>query len=138
MDVTLKRIDYLPEGIFGEIRDAAGDLIAVTLEHAYDDQVGGWTTKVAGGIYTCVRHAPNRLPYETFMLENVPPFQTHPVTGILIHIGNFNKDSDGCILIGTNLSMIGGVQAIANSKAAFDQFMQMQDGLSSFRLSIFD
>ena len=49
-----------------------------------------------------------KLPY----LESVPGFE-----GILIHIGNFSKDTDGCILVGKN--NIKG--QVSNSTETFKQ-----------------
>ncbi len=52
------------------------------------------------------------------MLIDVPGF-----TGIRIHIGNFPKDTEGCILVGTKL----GIDKVVNSKIAFDGLMQHFD-----------
>lgn len=94
------------------------------------------TPKVAAGVYTCVRHAPNRLPYVTFELQGVPDFQGNPVTGILIHIGNFNKDSDGCILLGAVLYAITEPWMIRSSTPTFNKFMALQSSVDSFTLTI--
>lgn len=137
MDIKLSRKQFLPDGIFGEFSDESGSVIATTLEHAYDDGQGGWIPKVAAGVYTCVRHAPNRLPYETFMLENVPPFQGKPVDGILIHVLNFNHESEGCIGIGKSFTVLpSGTHCLVKSRAAFDDFMNLQSGIGAFKLTI--
>lgn len=131
MNLALTRKEFKKTGVYGELRDEHDALIAVTLEHVY--QVNGlWTPKVAPGTYNCVRHAPNKLPYETFMLENVPDFQGKPVSGILLHCGNYNKDSEGCILVG--LSVVSDM--IAHSRAAFATLMHLQQGLDHFKLTI--
>lgn len=123
------------EGIFGQIY-AAGSPIKLfsTLEHAYpyDSSNMSFTAKVAPGSYVCNRHAPNRLPYETFEIMNVPDFQGNPVSGILFHVGNFNRDSEGCILLGMRSSN----NAVIDSKVAFDQFMELQKGCDSFLIEI--
>jgi hypothetical protein len=135
MNLRLERMKYLKEGIFGQITDESGNQIAVTLEHSY---VNGTTitAKVAPWTYTCLRHAPNRLPYETFELQNVPDFQGKPVTGILLHIGNYNSDSDGCILLGDDTAWAVVPPMIDNSKIAFERFMELQQGVESFTLEI--
>lgn len=108
-------------------------MIAVTLEHGYD--IGGfWLPKVRAGIYNCVRHAPNRLPYETFMLENVPDFQGAPVSGILIHKANWERELEGCIAVG--LAAINNNEMITGSKLAFDKMMSLQAAVNSFKLTI--
>jgi hypothetical protein len=135
VNLKLERMKYLKEGVFGHILDESGNQIAVTLEHSY---VNGTTitAKVAPGTYTCLRHTPNRLPYETFELQNVPDFQGKPVTGILLHIGNYNSDSDGCILLGTDIAYATSPVMIDNSKIAFEKFMELQAGVNSFTLEI--
>jgi hypothetical protein len=123
MDCQLTRIHYLSTGIFGKIETPNVDFW--TCEHAYSTYNDTWQPKVAPGIYKCVRHMPDRLPYVTFVLENVPDFRNQSVSGILIHIGNFNQDSIGCILIGEDLNI--NVPMITKSKQAFAQFMALQE-----------
>lgn len=105
--------------------------MGVTLEHAYPEN-GLFVPKLASGKYVVKRHAPNRLPYETFEIQGVPDFQGSPVSGILIHVGNYNKDSEGCVLLGLHL----GVGCILESKIAFEQFMETQSGLDEFNLEV--
>jgi len=136
LEWTLDRTGYRSDGIFGILRDENGQTLAVTLEHAYANDSGGFEPKVAAGNYTCDRHAPNRLPYETFELQGVPDFQGKPVTGILIHILNFNSESDGCIGVGRSLAASPSGMMIANSKEAFEEIMNRLDGVQSFQLSI--
>lgn len=132
MDLKLNRTEKKESGIFGELYDGEGNLIAFTIEHAYQGIDGNYVPKVAPGEYQCVRHAPNRLPYETFMLECVPDFDGKQVTGILIHKGNFNKDSVGCILVGSSRDD----KMIMNSGKTFKKFMDMQSGVDSFTITI--
>jgi Family of unknown function (DUF5675) len=131
MNIKLVRNKYTKDGVFGTIFGEDGQQIAVSLEHSY---LYGTTltAKVKHGEYTCLRHAPNRLPYETFELENVPDFQGKPVTGVLIHCGNFDKNSEGCILVGETVS---GTM-ITNSKITFKTLMDLQIGVDSFTLTI--
>jgi hypothetical protein len=131
MDLILKRTQYREDGIFGELKTLDGRLIAVTLEHAYpigSPTVCAYQPKVAPGNYRCAKHAPNRLPYETYMLESVPDFQGQPVSGILIHILNFNEESEGCIGVGQGetFSTLKQEEMITASKLAFDNFMSYQ------------
>lgn len=52
-------------------------------------------------------------------LLDVPGFE-----GILIHIGNYTKDTDGCILVGTNSSK----GMVSNSTATFKKlYQELQD-----------
>lgn len=133
MDLTIKRLDYNDDGIFGHLEETdSGDSVAVTLEHAYysNNGDGSYSPKLPPGDYLCVR-GEHRLskgkPFTTFEVTNVPGH-----TGILFHPGNYNEDSDGCILLGTTLSF----SMISESRAAFSKFMALQDGVDEFTLTV--
>lgn len=138
MNLHLKRVEYRPDGIFGELLDEQGNLVAKTLEHAYPGYgpACSWVAKVHVGTYECVRHKPVRLSYETFMLKDVPDFMGKPVAGILIHVGNYDKDSEGCILLGDSVTESAGLKMVLHSRDTFQRFMAFQHGLPSFQLII--
>lgn len=135
MDLALVRTEFRPDGIFGELRDPGGELIVHTLEHGYGDGFGGIQPKLPDGQYTCVRgeHQLKNMPhlFETFEITNVPGH-----TNILIHVGNFDFDSEGCVLVGISVSQLNGRQALGASKSAFAKFMRVQDGCDSFQLTV--
>lgn len=96
---------------------------------------------MAPGTYNCTRHAPNRLPYETWELQNVPPFLGNPVSAILIHVGNYNNDSDGCILVGRRVVSnpdSPSENMITSSKNTFNRLMDLTKDLNSFTLTIME
>lgn len=128
---TLNRTSKSPDGVFGLMISDIGKTY-FTLEHAYIQTEGSIEPKIALGVYTCLRHPPNRLPYVTFEVTGVPNFMGQPVDGILIHIGNYQKDSIGCILLGTGQTDT----MVAHSKEAFDDFMSSLEGIDSFELTI--
>lgn len=119
-------------GIFSKMIAEDNSSSFAILEHAYFDGVSQYLPKVAAGSYPCVRHPPNRLPYETFMLQNVPPFQGNQVTGCLIHIANYNNDLDGCLGIGKCAQNT----MIEDSRIAYEEFMEIQKPVDSFILVI--
>lgn len=127
MNLTLQRTDFREDGIFSKL-SSANDQIAVTLEHSYDNK-----PKVPDGQYRCVRGI--------HQLEHGGQFETFEVTGvaghsgILFHVGNYNQDSEGCILLGQDISK-GASWMISNSKATFDKFMELQKGLNDFVLIV--
>lgn len=135
MDIILTRTQNNPEGIFGNFTDENGNEICVTLEHAYDDGNGGWTAKIPDGTYTCKRgqHQLTGManPFETFEITNVPGH-----SNILIHMGNFDKDSEGCVLVGRAIAGSGSSEMITSSVATFNAFMQLQIGVDSFTLTV--
>lgn len=130
MDCLLDRTDYTLDGVFGVLTSAAGDHICYTLEHGYEGEAGPWA-KLPLGTYTCQR-GPHRLhgmvkDFDTFEVLNVPGR-----TGILFHWGNYNKDSDGCILVGDK--KVGNM--VTSSRKMFAQFMALQAGVDTFTLTV--
>ena len=112
-------------GVFGEIKTLSGEHLFVTLEHVYS-----FGPKIQDGEYKCV--------LGTHRLLHGLDFQTYEITGIvghskvLFHYGNFNKDSDGCVLIGKEIQGI----MITDSRESFSRFMQIQNGLNEFSLIV--
>jgi len=133
MNLTLTRKSFTPEGIFGTLQDESGKVIAVTLEHSYSS-----LPKLAAGIYKCVlgKHTLKKrsFPFDAYQVMDVPAFQGVAVTGILIHFGNYNEDSEGCILVGSYVSPDG--KYICQSMKAFQSLMAIQKGAESFMLKV--
>lgn len=131
MDLTLTRNRFGANGIFGELNNASKNLNLVTLEHSFDLK-----PKLSPGTYTCVRGKHQLLdgkpPFVTFEITGVPDFQGNKVTKILFHTGNWNVDSEGCVILGCLL----GQGCVLESKIAFDRFMDLQTGCDSFTLVV--
>lgn len=125
MDLALVRTELRMDGIFSEVREISGDMLFVSLEHAFQDPFGAFVPKIPDGIYTCVRGM-HRLfgmihDFETFEITGVSGH-----TGLLFHTGNLNADSNGCVILGMNLAQISGMQAVSQSREAFAEFMSLQ------------
>ena len=140
MNLTLTRNQYRSDGVFSTLTDENGNVVARTLDHAYDDGNGGWTAKIQPGTYTC-QLGPHELegmtaPFQTFEVLNVPDFQGAPVSGILFHWGNYAKDSHGCLLLGASEVFDGTEEMVTNSRATFAQFMTLQAGIDQFTLTV--
>lgn len=131
MNLRLERTRTTPEGVFGRLSTEDGRLIAYTLEHAFGPfPEAGYFAKVPKGIYRCVRGTHklhDGIPFETFEVLKVPG-----ATGILFHVGNYNKDSEGCILLGEAEQE----DSITHSRAAFEKFMQLQAQTNEFFLEV--
>ncbi len=126
----------LPEedGVFGRIQSAQGEVDLDTLEHAYLSDSGTYTAKIPAGIYQCERYLSLKRGYEVFRLLDVPGS-----TYDEIHIGNFNHDSDGCILLGIGIQTLSSHERmLVHSQNAFEHFMAYQDGVQRFSLTIKD
>lgn len=135
MNLTLTRKKFGEDGVFGELSsDGTGSFFAITLEHAYP-QRKKFKSKVPPGEYKCVRgihKLHDGVEFETFEVIGVPG-----CTGILFHIGNYNEDSEGCILIGAAYgNRANGGQMITSSKQKFVEFMAMQKDVNEFILKV--
>lgn len=120
-------------GIFGTLH--MPETTYATLEHAY--RVGDvYAPKLPEGEYLCVKGT-HRLEgmnhsFETFEVTNVPGH-----TGILFHVGNYNRDSNGCILLGSSYSQSSPPMIIA-SNTAFRFFLCYLKDVSQFELTVQD
>lgn len=130
MDLTLTRTNFIEEGIFGRLTGDFGKLIVFTLEHAYQNGQE-FEPKIPVGTYVCVRgeHRLVSMPsdFTTFEITGVPNHDK-----ILFHVGNYNKDSSGCVLLGEAISGT----SIVYSRSAFNEFMLLQSGIDSFILKV--
>lgn len=102
-----------------------------TLEDEYRDEKVMKETRIPAGTYTLDIQpidTPLTLKYRAkyawfkkhLEIKNVPGF-----VGVYIHIGNFDADSAGCVLIGDNAdNNVIGPGSISNSTAAFKRFYE--------------
>lgn len=133
---TLKRTDSRADGIFGSFSFDGEGRFCSTLEHAYPNIDGTYAPKVPPGIYTCVRgtHAlHNGIPFETFEITGVEGHK-----GILFHVGNMNKDSEGCVLLGHTIAInpANGEEMVTGSKGEFAAFMERFEGVDQWQLEV--
>lgn len=87
-----------------------------TLEDKVRDVKIPHITAIPKGKYEVVITFSNRFQQLMPLLLNVPGFE-----GVRIHWGNYSKDTDGCILLGSSKA----VNMIGNSQAAYKKFFAM-------------
>lgn len=131
MIYKLKRKEYRDDGIFSELYNENDQLIAHTLEHSYNYN----KPKLYAGTFKCVRgmhqlHGMDH-PFETFEITGV-----NGHTGILFHAGNWNADSDGCVLLGENVTLSPQGQMVTASRLTFGSFMSRLKGINEFELAV--
>lgn len=136
MNLKLNRTEATENGVFGELYDDKGKLIAYTAEHSYQQDDGSWGPKTPIGTYTCQKgqhqlHSMTQ-PFTTYQIMNVPNHNN-----ILLHMGNWPQiDSDGCILLGDAIVDSAKGKMVSNSRAVFAEFIQLEGGIESFELVI--
>ncbi len=134
MIFRLERSVYGVDGILGILYDDKLEQCAVVLEHAYTEG-NGYKAKLPDGTYTCQRGTHklhNSIPFETFEVMDVPGHDN-----ILFHQGNYNKDSEGCLLLGASKANQANKEVmITNSKATFSKFMDKLKDIDKFTLIV--
>lgn len=121
-----------PDGAFGMLVQD-GLPFALTLERTYGEQLEPQALKIPPGLYVCRRRAYNRGGYDSYEITGVDGH-----TLLLFHKGNLEHDSDGCVLLGRRLGLLGGSPAILESSQAFADFMRRTAGRDAWQLRIRD
>jgi hypothetical protein len=130
--LTLRRIDQNDDGTFGLLVDEENRQLAVTLELPWRENQHDISC-VPAGVYPLHRRMSPKHHCEVFELENVPER-----ANIELHIGNFIRDSLGCLLLGTKFATLDGEHGISGSRVAFDHFMDAMKGIEHATLTILD
>lgn len=133
MNLLLKRQQRTASGIFSILSTEAGEQIACCLEHAYYTGAATYSPKIPNGTFNCVRGM-HRLHN---MVDDFETFEITDVVGhddLLFHWGNYNKDSEGCILLGDSFAL--GMTMITKSRETFAEFMKLQENVQSFTLTV--
>jgi hypothetical protein len=58
-------------------------------------------------------------PHELIWIQNVPGFEY-----ILIHWGNTDDDSEGCLIVGSKIGIIKGQEGVTNSRIYYKKFYE--------------
>lgn len=116
MIINVKRKWYTEESTIGEMVIEGTDFKCYTLElPPHHDNTGC----IATGEYIL-----DLLPSHRFQRYMPTVLHVPGRTGILIHAGNFPKDTQGCILVGK----LRQENAVVDSRAAFDDLMSRMAG----------
>lgn len=99
----------------------AGDLELYTLELPWKMNARDISC-IPLGTYQCIIAMSHRFQRAMPRLLNVPERD-----GILIHSGNVEANTEGCILVGQSMSSYNGEPMILNSREALGEFMEWMD-----------
>ena len=141
MILYLKRYEYSSTGIFGTLENDDKTLFLSTLEHAFEVKENQVSTSTAympivqPGQYTVVlgtHQLDHGGPKQLYCIQGVVDVKGNSHSGICFHIGNYNKDTDACVLLG----MARLNDMITMSEKAFDLFMAYMKDVDSFQLIV--
>lgn len=143
MELLLTRTERTPDGTFGELQVLAGGLLALkTCEDDWKDNERSESC-IPAGRYVLQRTIYRKHGYETFEVTGVPNRSR-----ILIHAGNTEEDTMGCILVGLRLGPVRELRdedtgeenvvkrGALESKKAFALFMDAMSGIDEARLEV--
>ena len=112
MKIEIKRMVFTDEATIGEL-SLDGKFFCFCLEDSVRSKKIPGKTAIPAGTYEVIITYSNRFKRPMPLLVDVPGF-----SGIRIHQGNTEKDTDGCILLGKEKY----VNQIGESRQAFDEF----------------
>jgi hypothetical protein len=113
----LIRDTMLPNGTMGSICDPSGAILCATCELPWEDNAPDKSC-IPVGSYIVIRHNSAEHP-NTWEITGVPNR-----SGILLHNGNTENDSLGCIICGDGTGTIDGLPAVLNSVSTMAKLQQ--------------
>lgn len=114
MKITVTRTDYTTTSTISDLA-VNGIKVGYTLEDVVRPKEGKkvyGATAIPAGTYAVVPHDSPKFGKIMPMLQNVPGYQY-----VLLHQGNTNKDSEGCLLVGSTKSK----DFVGSSRVMFDK-----------------
>jgi Family of unknown function (DUF5675) len=130
--LTLQRLHRDSYATYGQITDADGKRLCVTLERPWLDDKPD-VSSIPAGMFPATRRLSPRFGYDVYELSEVPGRQA-----IEMHRGNVVADSEGCILLGSAFGDVGGHHGITGSADAFERFMDTMHAAPVFTLVVRD
>ncbi len=128
-ELVLERFAYSASGTFGILILPSGQRLATVERPWLDNKVS--ISCIPVGEYHCSPRRYNRGGYDAYIVNDVPGR-----TYILFHIGNYVRNSNGCILVNSyHGATSSGEWCGRQSKTAFDA-MREELGRSEFKLKI--
>lgn len=108
MVITLKREAYGVNGTFGELIDDTGEHLCYTLERPWENNEPDKSC-IPSGKYNCINYSSPKFP-DVWQILDVPGR-----SDILIHNGNTEVNTEGCVLVGDRKGIMDGLPAVFDS-----------------------
>lgn len=128
-NVDILRLQADPDhGTFGKMKINKA-VFADTLE-PYDRENKSFISSIPALQYICRRTISPKFG-ETFEICDVTDRDN-----VLFHWGNFDDDTNACVVTGNGIGIIGKRRAVLNSKDTFKEFMNIMAPYDEFILTI--
>lgn len=154
MNILAQYTEARSDGIFGWALDAdvppesQARPVCVFVTHAYRQADGTYRPKVRAGVYDCERGLHKLHGKEPGQVVEIETFEVLGVPGhsgiLFVHWGNWGSSSEGCFCSGRKIVMTdqdrdgvdGPDEMVTESRAAYADFMEAQQGVNRFRLAV--
>lgn len=132
--MKLQRLIQNEHGTYGALADDENEPMCRTLELPWKHNQPQ-VSCIPAGTYKCFRRYSGHFNCEVFEIGGVPGR-----SDVLLHPANYTSELRGCVALGTSFADLNGdgVQDLAQSREAFDAFMERMRGVETFSLSIAD
>jgi hypothetical protein len=109
-----------------------GRPFAVSVERTFEEGEAkhGKRIVIPAGLALCKRSFYNKGGYPTF--EIIVAGHTR----VLFHKGNFEDNSEACVIVAESFGVLQGKTAVLDSKGGFNEFMQLAAGLQEFYMKV--
>jgi len=134
--IHLERFAYAPDGVFGRLTLPNGEKL-YTVERPW---LGNkpFESCIPDGVYELKKRVSPVVERtsggefaEGWEVTNVPEREY-----IMLHVANWPEDVEGCIGIGRDYAVLGGRNAVTDSRASFRKLMRSLEGVDSWDLVI--
>ena len=123
--LTLSTVAIRDDGCFSAML-WDGRPFAVSVERTFENR----RVVIPAGLSLCKRSFYNKGGYPTF--EIIVPGHTR----VLFHKGNFELNSEACVIVAESFGVLEGKTAVLDSKGGFSEFITLTEGLSEFWMEV--
>lgn len=123
--LELKTVAIREDGCFSVLL-WEGRPFAVSVERTFEDL----RVVIGNGLYDCKRTQYIKGGYPTY--EITAPGHSR----VLFHKGNKETDSEACVVVAESFGVIDGQTAVLDSAHGFNTFMQLTNGVDSFKMLV--